>query len=115
MIFQVLLSSNKHIGKGAIYRFVIPWLGTGLLTSKGAKWHKHRKMITPTFHFKILESFIEVFNDNCLILLEKLKLKSETQEVFDIHPYITLCALDIINGKYFFIGYSKSFIFIHLV
>lgn len=94
---EVILSSTKHIQKGAIYRFVTPWLGTGLLTSKGAKWHKHRKMITPTFHFKILESFIEVFNDNCLILLEKLKLKSESQEVFDIHPYITLCALDIIN------------------
>ena len=37
--FEKVLSSNVHITKGFDYRPLLPWLGTGLLTSTGAKWH----------------------------------------------------------------------------
>ena len=37
--FEKVLSSNAHITKGHDYRPLLPWLGTGLLTSTGAKWH----------------------------------------------------------------------------
>ena len=58
---QVILSSSKqHLEKGLIYTFLHPWLRTGLLTSKGAKWQERRKILTPTFHFKILKQFVDI-------------------------------------------------------
>ncbi|XP_069699698.1 cytochrome P450 4C1-like [Periplaneta americana] len=92
---EVIMSSSKHIEKSFGYEFMKPWIGTGLLTSTGQKWHTHRKMITPTFHFKILESFVEVFAEKSEILVDKLQ-KEVGSQGFDVYPYITKCALDII-------------------
>ena len=64
----------------------------------GEKWHIHRKMITPTFHFKILESFVEVFAEKSEILISKLQ-KEVGSKGFDVCPYITKCTLDIICGE----------------
>lgn len=66
----------------------------------GEKWRKHRKLITPTFHFKILEQFVDVFNAQSEILVEKLQAEVGT-ESFDIQPFISLSALDIICGNTF--------------
>ncbi|XP_069681253.1 cytochrome P450 4C1-like [Periplaneta americana] len=92
---EALLNNAKMIDKALPYKFLHPWLGTGLLTSTGTKWHSHRKLITPSFHFKILENFVPIFAKNCDILVNKLK-KEVGGEVFDIYPYISACALDII-------------------
>nr|CAD7461036.1 unnamed protein product [Timema tahoe] len=92
---EVILSSNKLLDKGSNYKFLDKWLGTGLLTSTGAKWRNHRRIITPTFHFKILEDFLEVFNTNGRKMVEKLRKEVGGPE-FDIHSYVTLCTLDII-------------------
>ncbi|KAJ6668615.1 hypothetical protein lerEdw1_012097 [Lerista edwardsae] len=92
---EVVLSSSKHITKPYVYRFLEPWLGTGLLTSAGSKWRSRRKMLTPTFHFTILSDFLEVMNEQSNILVQKLE-KHVGREPFDCFLYITLCALDII-------------------
>jgi hypothetical protein len=55
-------------------------------------------MITPTFHFKILEDYVEVFSEKSKILISKLQNEVGSKG-FDIYPYITRCALDIICGK----------------
>ncbi|XP_046463634.1 cytochrome P450 4C1-like [Daphnia pulex] len=91
---EVVLGSNKIIDKGREYNFIQPWLATGLLTSTGSKWHKRRKMLTPTFHFKILEEFIHVINEQSDVLVEKLNEK--VGQDFDIFPFITRCTLDVI-------------------
>ncbi|XP_075786455.1 cytochrome P450 4V2-like isoform X2 [Pelodiscus sinensis] len=91
----VILSSSKHIQKSYQYKFLYPWLGTGLLTSTGDKWRSRRKMITPTFHFSILADFLEVMNEQASILVKKLE-KHADKEPFDCFLDITLCALDII-------------------
>lgn len=93
---EVIFRSSVNIDKGFIYSFLHPWLGTGLLTSKGQKWFSHRKMITPTFHFKILESFQEVFSEKSQEMVQHLEQEIGNDQGFDIYPYITLCALDII-------------------
>jgi hypothetical protein len=54
-------------------------------------------MITPTFHFKILENFVEVFSEKSQILVNKLQ-KEVGSQGFDVYPYINKCALDIICG-----------------
>jgi len=55
-------------------------------------------MITPAFHFKILEDYVEVFLENSKILINKLQ-KEVGSKGFDIYPYITRCSLDIICGE----------------
>ncbi|XP_053699161.1 cytochrome P450 4d8-like [Sabethes cyaneus] len=90
---KVLLA--KSIRKSFAYDFMLPWLGTGLLISTGEKWFQRRKIITPTFHFKILENFLEVFNTEADVLVSKLKPHAGKEE-FDIYDYVTLYALDSI-------------------
>uniref|UniRef100_A0A182KHA4 Uncharacterized protein n=1 Tax=Anopheles christyi TaxID=43041 RepID=A0A182KHA4_9DIPT len=93
---EVLLSSNKYIDKSIEYDFIRPWLGEGLLTSTGRKWHTHRKVITPTFHFKILEQFVEIFDQQSSTFVQVLGAHAKSGETFDIFRPVTLCALDVI-------------------
>jgi len=55
-------------------------------------------MLTPAFHFKILEEFFPVFGEQSRILIKILNEKFADGKVFDIFPYITRCALDTICG-----------------
>ncbi|KAF5277802.1 hypothetical protein FQR65_LT03783 [Abscondita terminalis] len=91
---EFVLSSKTILKKSPDYNFLSSWLGTGLLTSEGSKWKKHRKLLTPAFHFQILERFIDVFNNQSNVLIKKLE-EVEHKEV-DIFPYIRLYALDVI-------------------
>uniref|UniRef100_A0A182MM45 Cytochrome P450 n=1 Tax=Anopheles culicifacies TaxID=139723 RepID=A0A182MM45_9DIPT len=93
---EVLLSSNKYIDKSIEYDFIRPWLGEGLLTSTGRKWHTHRKVITPTFHFKILEQFVEIFDQQSNTFVQVLGAHAKSGNTFDIFRPVTLCALDVI-------------------
>ena len=70
-----------------------------LTLSTGAKWHSRRKLLTPTFHFRILTDFLEVFNEQANVLVELLEEKCDQGE-FDVFPFITMCALDIICGRF---------------
>ena len=40
-----------------------------MLLSSGDKWFKHRKMLTPAFHFDILKSYVPVMNEVTRTLL----------------------------------------------
>ncbi|KAK7576458.1 hypothetical protein V9T40_012744 [Parthenolecanium corni] len=90
---ELVFNNSQHITKGLEYLTITPWLCEGLLTSTGTKWHLRRKMLTPTFHFKVLENYIPIFNRNAKLLTKKL---SEQSEPVDIDAYISLCTLDVI-------------------
>nr|QVK45574.1 cytochrome P450 [Brachionus paranguensis] len=93
---EVLFSSSKNTQKSVQYNFLHPWLGTGLLTSHGEKWTKRRRLITPTFHFEILNDFLNVMNEQADILVEILaKLTRQNQEI-NIFERLKACALDVI-------------------
>ncbi|KAG5672382.1 hypothetical protein PVAND_002514 [Polypedilum vanderplanki] len=92
---EPILSNPKHIDKSFEYDFLHPWLGTGLLTSHGQKWFTRRKILTPAFHFKILEDFMDIFNEQSAILVKKLEKEIDCDS-FNIFSYVTLCTLDIV-------------------
>uniref|UniRef100_A0A915BYI5 Cytochrome P450 n=1 Tax=Parascaris univalens TaxID=6257 RepID=A0A915BYI5_PARUN len=97
---QPILESNTELVKGRDYDFFRPWLGDGLLTSSGNKWKARRKMLTPAFHFKMLQQFVSVFDTESKILVEQLDHFANTNREVDILPFVKRCALDIICSAF---------------
>lgn len=56
------------------------------------------QILTPAFHFKILDDFLDVFNEQSVVLTNKLENEVDNGS-FNIFPYVTLCTLDIVCGK----------------
>ncbi|ROT63646.1 Cytochrome P450 4C1 [Penaeus vannamei] len=87
---ESILSSQRHLHKSWDYTLLHPWLGEGLITSAGSKWHSRRKLLTPAFHFKILEDFVDVFTSQTDTLVKRLRAKADGRP-FDVFHCIT-CA-----------------------
>lgn len=90
---EPVLSSHNHVTKSDNYRYLRPWLGTGLLTADEEKWRTRRKLLAPAFHFVNIIDFINVFDEQSKILVELL---SDMPFVEDMVPFIRNCCLDII-------------------
>ena len=91
---EPILNSTKYLEKGEEYVYLHDWLGLGLLTSSGAKWKTRRRLLTPAFHFSILTEFMDIFNEQSRVLVDKLRQRvPKADDVFDV---ITKCTLDII-------------------
>lgn len=97
---EYIVKDRVYNDKHFFYQYLHDWLGTGLLTSDGAKWQKRRRMITPAFHFNILRNFSPIMNKNsrtmARLLYEKLKASGQDSIETNIFPSITLAALDTI-------------------
>ncbi|XP_014611194.1 PREDICTED: cytochrome P450 4c3-like [Polistes canadensis] len=92
---QPLLSSRVHINKSFEYGYLIPWLGNGLITSNGKRWHHRRKLLTPTFHYSnLLEDYFSSAINEAKIMIDCLK--GEIGKSVDIVPYAKRAALDVI-------------------
>lgn len=92
---EAMLIHGKTIEKSEEYEYTKDWIGEGLITSTGQKWFTRRKVITPAFHFSILQSFVEIFDRNADVLVNKMSQFDR----LDIFPLTLLCALDNICGE----------------
>ncbi|KAL8562082.1 hypothetical protein ACOMHN_031853 [Nucella lapillus] len=52
-----------------IYHLIEPWIGDGLLLSKGEKWGRNRRLLTPAFHFDILKPYLAIKNKAADVLM----------------------------------------------
>lgn len=65
----------------------------------GDKWKQRRRLLTPAFHFKILENFLPFFNEQSLVLCNQIdKRMVASQAEIDVLPFFIRCTLDIICG-----------------
>lgn len=99
---EVVLGTLRFNDKAGEYKALEPWLKEGLLISRGRKWHKRRKIITPAFHFKILYQFVNVFERESRTLLQNLERerRQQGQTGFNLYDWINLCTMDTICGRW---------------
>ncbi|XP_075543489.1 cytochrome P450 4V2-like isoform X2 [Dermacentor variabilis] len=70
---QTLLTSKTNLRKPVVYNFLASWLGHhNILTAVGDSWRFKRRLMTPAFHFKVLEDYISSFNYNGKLLVERV-------------------------------------------
>ena len=74
-VINDLLSSSKYFKKSWGYVFLEALIGKGLVTSDGELWKERRRLITPAFHFDILNGFAPIM-ERCV---------KELIEIFDEH------------------------------
>ncbi|XP_035691044.1 cytochrome P450 4F2-like [Branchiostoma floridae] len=82
--------------KSRVYEYLRPWLGDGLLLSKGEKWRRNRRLLTPAFHFEILRPYITVYNQATDVFMEKMSSFAMKNEAVEITEHLSLLTLDII-------------------
>lgn len=69
------------------------------LEKVGKKWHDRRKIITPAFHFQMLERFAETFDRLANTFINKL-YEYDVNADIDLFHLVGLFALDVVCGMY---------------
>lgn len=69
-----------------------------MLFFQGAKWQKRRKMLTPAFHFSVLQQYFKSIVENGEKTIETLISKGE--DVYDVSDLVTDYTLKVICGTY---------------
>ena len=93
---ESLLASREILKKHLMYDFAKEWLGTGLLLSYGQKWKKRRSLLTPAFHFTILNEFVGIYEKYANMMVGKLRALSHGGKCVDVQELASLALLDVI-------------------
>ncbi|XP_029959279.1 cytochrome P450 4T8 [Salarias fasciatus] len=78
------------------YRFLVPWIGNGLLVSAGQKWFRHRRLLTPGFHYDVLKPYAKLMSESVEQMLDNWEKYAKTKEVFELFEHVSLMTLDSI-------------------
>ncbi|XP_035479893.2 cytochrome P450 4B1-like isoform X1 [Scophthalmus maximus] len=78
------------------YRFITSWIGEGLLVSKGQRWFRHRRLLTPGFHYDVLKQYVKLMSDSAEIMLDKWESFAYTNQSFELFEQVSLMTLDSI-------------------
>ena len=124
-LYFILYSSQKILtsNKSYLYGNVRPWLGDGVLISKGKtlliigfwalvtwktnagkKWEERRKMIAPSFYFQLLnEQFQQTFHEKSKQLVDIIQENITDSEqadgaVLEMHSVFTKLTLEVLCG-----------------
>nr|AGN04302.1 cytochrome P450 [Oryzias melastigma] len=79
-----------------VYRFIESWIGNGLLVSKGEKWFRHRRLLTPGFHYDVLKHYVKLMSESTQVMLDKWESYANTCETFELFEHVSLMTLDSI-------------------
>lgn len=65
---------------------------------EGHQWKNHRKLLNPSFKYKIVNQFIPIFNKHLKQMVQNMA-QHEQKDEFDILPTLQVCSLCMICGK----------------
>ncbi|XP_030637190.1 cytochrome P450 4T8 [Chanos chanos] len=92
---KTILSSTEPKDDIA-YRFLVPWIGEGLLVTDGQKWFRHRRLLTPGFHYDVLKPYVNLIADSVKTMLSKWETYAKTEQSFELFEHVSLMTLDSI-------------------
>ncbi|XP_035991163.1 cytochrome P450 4B1 [Fundulus heteroclitus] len=92
---KTLLTSTEPKDDFA-YKFIESWIGNGLLVSKGQKWFRHRRLLTPGFHYDVLKPYVKLMSESAKTMLDKWERYATTEETFEVFEHVSLMTLDSI-------------------
>ncbi|XP_014333207.2 cytochrome P450 4A11-like isoform X3 [Bos indicus] len=78
------------------YKYLAPWIGTGLLLLEGQKWFQHRRMLTPAFRYDILKAYVGIMADSVRVMLDKWEELVSQDSHLEIFGHVSLMTLDTI-------------------
>ncbi|XP_044800983.1 taurochenodeoxycholic 6 alpha-hydroxylase isoform X4 [Bubalus bubalis] len=78
------------------YKYLTPWIGTGLLLLEGQKWFQHRRMLTPAFRYDILKAYVGIMADSVRVMLDKWEELVSQDSHLEIFGHVSLMTLDTI-------------------
>ncbi|KAI0230251.1 Cytochrome P450 4F2 [Lamellibrachia satsuma] len=90
---RAVLSSDEPKDE-QFYSFLRPWIGDGLLVSRGDKWSRNRRLLTKAFHFQVLQPYVELFSESTNILLKKWHRLDGERTTIELYGDISLLTLD---------------------
>ncbi|XP_041971850.1 cytochrome P450 4c3-like [Aricia agestis] len=85
---RFLLTSNKINEKGPFYRYIATYVGEGIL-SGGPLWRAHRKIVTPAYNKKSVQTYSFVFNKEGEELANSL-LQKDPNVTFDVFSDVVI-------------------------
>ncbi|XP_074858339.1 cytochrome P450 4B1-like [Carettochelys insculpta] len=78
------------------YKFLIPWIGQGLLILDGPKWFQHRKLLTPGFHYDVLKPYVSLMAESTKVMLDKWEHLVTQVKSVELFEHVSLMTLDSI-------------------
>ncbi|XP_068819708.1 cytochrome P450 4A11-like [Capricornis sumatraensis] len=78
------------------YRYLKPWIGTGLLLLEGQTWFQHRQMLTPAFPYDILKPCVGIMADSVQVMLDKWEELVIQDSHLEIFGHVSSMTLDTI-------------------
>uniref|UniRef100_A0A8C6ZST3 Cytochrome P450 4B1 n=1 Tax=Nothoprocta perdicaria TaxID=30464 RepID=A0A8C6ZST3_NOTPE len=70
--------------------------GNGLLVLHGPKWHQHRKLLTPGFHFDVLKPYVALMAESTNVMLDKWEQMITDGKPVELFEHVSLMTLDSI-------------------
>ncbi|KAJ8915094.1 hypothetical protein NQ315_014349 [Exocentrus adspersus] len=92
---EKVINSKANNVKGVMYHLFTDWLGDGLLVSHSEKWKSRRRLLTPAFHFTILQEFLNIFNIEAENLVKEIEKSCKEPYIDVVKPIteFTLCSI----------------------
>nr|XP_009859737.1 cytochrome P450 4F4-like isoform X1 [Ciona intestinalis] len=99
MIKAVLCAPASDAPKlNRAYKMLFEWLGHGLLVLEDKVWFRHRRLLTPSFHFEVLKPYVKTMNESAHVMVENWLGKTSENKVAKIEIFhsASLMTLDTI-------------------
>ncbi|KAJ6673727.1 CYTOCHROMEA2 [Salix viminalis] len=109
LIREIFTSKSELYEKVEAHPLVKQLEGDGLLSLKGEKWARHRKIITPTFHMENLKLLVPVVAKSATDMVEKWSAMTNSDEVeIDVCEWFQTLTEDVITRTVFGSSYEDG-------
>ncbi|XP_014204927.1 cytochrome P450 4C1-like [Copidosoma floridanum] len=92
---EIILRSGTFIVKSKTYGILKPWVGKGLLTAKGNKWHIHRHVVRSGFEEDVLKHYLTAINKKADVLMKQISAKVRPKSSINIFSLAMKYAFDM--------------------